>query len=471
MKQPFDVSKNKAIMTLDDIKRQQAECLDNAKQISQAAEDAGGRDLTAEEQEEFDLYMEEHDRLAEQYAEQLAADQRSARKVALEEAEGRLNAAPSPRSVLSAGPYARVTHLHDRVLDDPRRGYKHFGEFAASIHQAYTPGQGMPDERLVKIGAATGMNQSQGSQGGYMVPPEFSTGIWDGMNQMPENLMALCDTYTITGESLTFTANAETSRATGSRYGGVRSYWIAEGSQITASTPTVRQMRLEPQELAVLVYVTDKLLNNAPALSQYLGRAATEEIMFLVNDAIINGNGVGQPKGILTSGSLITVSKESGQAAATIEIENINKMYARLHARARTGAVWFINQDVEPELEALATVIGTGGIPVFLASPTGFPNVAEAPQRRLKGLPLRSIEYCSTLGTVGDVVLANLGFYALGLRGGISEAMSIHLRFDYAETAFRFMFAVDGQSWLQAPQTPFKGSNTLSPFVTLATRA
>ena len=49
--------------------------------------------------------------------------------------------------------------------------------------------------------------------------------------------------------------------------------------------------------------------------------------------------------------------------------------------------------------------------------------------------------------------------------------MSMHLRFDYAETCFRFMFAVDGQPWLASAITPFKGSNDVSPFVALAARA
>jgi hypothetical protein len=51
------------------------------------------------------------------------------------------------------------------------------------------------------------------------------------------------------------------------------------------------------------------------------------------------------------------------------------------------------------------------------------------------------------------------------------DDMSIHLRFDYNETAFRFLFAMDGQPWLNAPLTPFHGTNTLSPFVALATRS
>jgi hypothetical protein len=48
--------------------------------------------------------------------------------------------------------------------------------------------------------------------------------------------------------------------------------------------------------------------------------------------------------------------------------------------------------------------------------------------------------------------------------------MSMHIRFEYAEQAFRFMFEVDGQPWLDSAQTPYKGSNTLSTFVKLQTR-
>jgi HK97 family phage major capsid protein len=133
--------------------------------------------------------------------------------------------------------------------------------------------------------------------------------------------------------------------------------------------------------LAVLVYVTDKLLRNAPALEQFVRRAASEEILFLVNDAIINGSGVGQPLGILNSGGLVTVSKEVGQAADTVVLENINRMYARMHKTPRAGAVWFVNQEVEAQLEGLTAVAGTGGFPVYL--PQAWAG------RRLPNRPMR----------------------------------------------------------------------------------
>jgi len=60
--------------------------------------------------------------------------------------------------------------------------------------------------------------------------------------------------------------------------------------------------------------------------------------------------------------------------------------------------------------------------------------------------------------------------YKTATRGGIKSAMSIHVRFEYGEQAFRFEFRIDGQPWLDAPITPFKGAATQSAFIALAAR-
>jgi len=334
------------------------------------------------------------------------------------------------------------------------------------LAQSSTPG-GRPDERLSILSAATGGSQGLGADGGYLVPPTFSTAIWDRLNEMPNNLLGMTDQYTVTGDSLTFNANAETSRATGSRYGGIQGYWIAEADQITASKPTFRQMKLEPQELAVLVYETNKVLRNAPALEQHLSKAASEEIAFLTNDALINGTGVGQPLGILASGSAFSVTKETDQAAASIVSANIFKMYAAMFTRSLTNAVWFINQECWPQLFQLTLDVGTGGAPVFI--PPG--GLSVAPYGSLLGRPIMPIEYCQALGTVGDIIFADMSMIASGTQGSVEAASSIHLRFDYAETCFRFMWAVDARPWFTVPKSPFKGTaSSISPIVTLATR-
>lgn len=463
----FKVPKSGVVQNINQLRVLSGEAADKAQAILEQAK-AENRYPTEDEDQAFHAFMQESQDLEQKAYDEQESMNQAARWAVLEETKQRHARIVPAHAQLNNGILSRVTYLHDRVLDDPQRGFAHMGEFFSAIYEASMPGRGMVDERLIKIYGASGMNQGDMTHGGALVPPSFSQAIWDGMNSSPENLMALCDAYPVQGESLTFPAATDSVGL--SRYGGVQAYWIAEGEQKTATSPRLRQIRLEPQELAVVVYATDKLLRNAPALDAYIRRAATEAIMFAVNNAILFGTGTGQPLGIMNSPALVTVAAESGQQPGTLSLANINAMYARLHPRAVQGARWFINKDVEPALETLAAEVGTGGVPVFIASPTGWPNVAEPPQRRLKGLPLMEVEYCQTLGTTGDIILANLGWVALGVQGGIMEDMSIHVRFLWDETAFRFVFMVDSEPILTSPVTPFHGTNTLSAYVALAAR-
>ena len=130
-------------------------------------------------------------------------------------------------------------------------------------------------------------------------------------------------------------------------------------------------------------------------------------------------------------------------------------------------SIWLINQDVEPQLNQMSLQIGTGGVPVYL--PPG--GLSETPFARLLGRPVIPVEYCATLGTVGDILLVNLAEYLMIDKGGLQQATSMHLRFDYSETAFRFTYRADGSPTWHSALTPFKGTQTRSPFISLATRA
>jgi HK97 family phage major capsid protein len=87
------------------------------------------------------------------------------------------------------------------------------------------------------------------------------------------------------------------------------------------------------------------------------------------------------------------------------------------------------------------------------------------------GRPIIPIEQASTVGTVGDIVLADMSQYLMIDKGGVQQAESIHVRFTYDETVYRFVTRVDGQPLWNLPMTPAKSTATLSPFVALATRA
>lgn len=354
----------------------------------------------------------------------------------------------------------------DKRDQDPSRRFDSLGHFLQAVHRADVAN--VVDPRLLEIRAATGMSESVPADGGYLVQTDFVEQILARVYEIGQ-ISSRVNRIPISANAngLKMNAIAETSRATGSRWGGVRGYWLAEADEKTASKPTLREIELKLKKVAALIYATDELLQDSTALSSVVERAVSEELNFLTEDSFVNGGGAATPLGILNSPCLVTVAKETGQTAATIVYENIVKMWSRMWARSRPNAVWLINQDVEPELMNMGLVIGTGGTPAYL--PPG--GLSASPYGTLFGRPVIPVEYCATLGTVGDIILADWEEYLAIDKGGIQAATSIHVRFIYDESAFRFVYRVDGQPGWNSALTPFKGSNTLSPFVALATRA
>lgn len=352
---------------------------------------------------------------------------------------------------------------------DKPKPWNSLGEQLQAIKHAYLFPHSM-DVRLKKEGQKAVLGNSEGvdSDGGFLVNQDFSTEILRRVNDISV-IASRVRRIPIGANANGLKINAidETSRANGSRFGGVRGYWLAEGAPITASMPKFRQMSWNLHKLGVLLYATDELLQDSTALGAVMMDGASEEVSFLVDDAIMNGTGAGMPMGLLNSPSKIAVSGESGQAAGEILPENIFKMWSRMWARSRLNSVWFINQDIEPALYSMTFPVGTGGQPVYMP-PSG---VSTSPYATLLGRPLIPTEFNSTLGTEGDIVLADPTQYLLVDKGGLQAATSIHVAFLTDQTAFRWIYRVDGRGLWNQPLTPYKGSNTLSPIITLATRS
>jgi HK97 family phage major capsid protein len=226
-------------------------------------------------------------------------------------------------------------------------------------------------------------------------------------------------------------------------------------------------MELKLQKLAVMCYATEEQLADTSALESWINRALPNELRFMLEAAIVEGTGAGQPLGILNSNAIVSVTKEVGQTATTLVAQNISKMWARRWIGGAADYVWLYNQDVEPQLDMLSYSVGTGGQLVYM--PPG--GLSGLPYGTIKGRPAIATEYNPTLGTVGDLMLADLSQYQMIDKGGVQAASSMHVRFVYDEQVFKFTIRVDGQPVWNAALTPFKGTNTVSPFVAVATRA
>lgn len=404
---------------------------------------AENRDLTAEEQAQFDGYTTQITSLnAQLEREQLLASE-----------EAGMNAAGGVEV-----PAAASIVVTDNVAADPKRGFKSFGEYARAVAGTNT-GMGL-DQRL-RIGAAApglAVNESSGADGGFAIPPQFSNEIWK-LSIGEGSLLPQTQNTEITGNSMIFPKDESTP------WGGtgVQAYWQAEASQVNASKIVLGTQTMMLHKLMALVPVTNELMADGFAIGSYLQPLVSDRIQWKVNESILFGDGVGKPLGALNSPAAVTQAKDSSQAANTLSVTNISNMVTRLLAGELGNAFWMATPDILPYLEALTV----GQYPIYLPNQTA----ANAPYGMLKGRPLMLSEHASAFSGKGDLNLLSLrGYRTLTKAGGIETATSMHLYFDADATAFRVTFRMNGAPILSAPITPPKSTVTRSHFVSLAGR-
>lgn len=347
--------------------------------------------------------------------------------------------------------------VRDRIEDDAKRGFKNYGDFAASVVRAAT-GKDM-DERLARA-ATTFANESSGPDGGYAIPPEFAREI-ASIAYSEESLLSRCDNTPISGNTMTFPKDETT--PWGST--GITAAWESEGNQSSPKKPALTESQLKLRKLKVLVAASEELLADAPAMSSYLVRKSGEAIDWKINDAIVNGTGAGMPLGLFKAGSLVSQAKETSQTADTIVAANIAKMYGRVINGAGSNLVWLVNPDAYQQIVTLSL----NNNPIWMPANEG---IKSAPNGLLLGRPIVMTDACQTVGDKGDIILANMsGYRAITKAGGVDLQTSMHLWFDQDLMAFRVIFRMDGQPALEKAVTPPNSSVTRSHFVTLDARA
>jgi len=425
---------------LAELKKKRADKIKEARAILDKPKEEK-RDLNKDEQEAYDEIMKEVDSLKKRI-------DIEEKQIGLEEDMKKPENEPA---------------IKNKPTEPEEKRFKTFGEQLQAVMLASKPGRRSPiDSRLTETrDAPSGLNEGVGSEGGFLVQQDFASEI---LKRTYETgiLASRVTTIPISANSdgVKINAVAETSRVTGSRWGGVQVYWSTEADTVTAKKPAFRQMELSLNKLMGLCYLTDELVKDTTALESIVTQAFTEEFGFMIDNAILNGTGAGQPLGIMNSAALISHTRSGAHAIASSDILG---MWARFYAKNRAKAVWLINQAVEPALYTMTV----GSYTSAFMPPGGLSGNMYA---TLMGRPVIPIEQTSSdLGTTSDIMLVDLSQYLMIDKGSLEQASSLHVRFLYDEKVFRFIYRVDGQPIWNSALTPFGSGNTLSPYVVLST--
>jgi len=333
---------------------------------------------------------------------------------------------------------------------------------------------GNVDPRLITLnrrGLPAGASETVPSDGGYLIAPEFSQEILKRLYSTSQ-ILSRCRTITLTRPNVNAFAVAqfdESSRANGSRLGGVQAYWQNEADAATATKPRFMESLVQVQKLMGVVFCTSELLADSNALATWLTYALADEMTFKFEQAAINGLGSGQPTGILNSSALVTVGSVGGQSAGTVVGGNIGTMIEALWSESynntANSTVWLYNAKLLPQLAALTLTVASGGSEARLWQ---WKTGAD-PFDRLAGFPAIQSEYCPVPGATGDIILADFSRYLVVMKQ-IETALSMHLLFLSDQQAFRATWRINAQPVDRVPVVPLNGSTSTSPFVAIVAR-
>ena len=331
-------------------------------------------------------------------------------------------------------------------------GFRSFGDFLQAIR--WSPGhKALRKHEPVWDAEKKAMSMGVGTAGGFIVPEQFSQTMLElevqsaifrpRANVIPAGVPP--------DSAITMPALDQT--GANGIYAGVTVKWIAEGGAKHETEPALLEVKLEPQEVAAHVIVTDKLLRNSAAAGALVSKILRLAIIGAEEDAFLTGTGVGMPAGIIGHGSAINVARAG---AAAIAYADVIGMYSAFMFGG--PAVWIASQTTLPQLMAM---VDAGNHNVWQ------PSAREGAPGTLLGFPLLLNDQSPVLGAQGDLVLCDLNYYLIKDGSGITIDMSDGYYFTSNKTIIKAYWNVDGQPWMTAPLTQRDGVSQVSPFVVL----
>lgn len=360
----------------------------------------------------------------------------------------------------------------DNFEKDLKGGFKSMGHFFRDVVRCDKSGGRNMTTELDKWethvkAAGTGLSEGDAQYAGHVIPTSFRNELMV-LTEETNDFMGLCTTIPMATNIIEIPLVWGFDQSAGLVHGGVKWYWTDELAEYTSSRPRVEKIQLKLKKLSGLCYLSDELIEDSPmSVEALIKRGFQDGMNFALNNGFIRGTGAGQMQGVLNSPALVSVTAETGQTASTIMFENVIKMYTQFYGR---NGVWVANPNCLPQLASMSLTVGTGGSAVFM--PAG--GVSGKPYNTLFGMPIIFNDHCSTLGTVGDILLCDWSQYWIGRKAGAAEvkyAESMHVMFLYDQQTLKFSTRLDGMvSWPTYFTPPQSTSTYRSPFVALASR-
>jgi HK97 family phage major capsid protein len=343
--------------------------------------------------------------------------------------------------------------------------------FAAVVRAALG---GNPFDSALIIPKAASGSDSVGSEGGFSVRPDVAAGIFSRAAESSVFFRIGTRVETMTSDTKRVIALDDDDESSDGE-AGLAAAWTGENTTATAQVMKVRQVVLQAKKLLVVAATSNELGEDSDGYLIELEAALGRSIGKKFDRACISGTGAGQPLGLLSSPSTISVAKTVNGDAGLVNTFTWNHavgMWGRLAPGSHESAWWLMHPTVLPqaltmkvEVRNVAGSENVGGFQPLGAFTAGGPTGYQ-----LMGRPVVITSRCKSLTTTGDVILLDPSQYCIGLRRQITIDRSPHALFTSDQLAIRGKLRGDGISLWETPRTLVEGATTVGPAVILATR-
>lgn len=251
----------------------------------------------------------------------------------------------------------------------------------------------MPADEAKSLTVATG------ASAGFLVPPQFSVELLKYLTLFSP-IRAYAKTTQIGGGQITFPRRTSILSA----------FWVGETAPRSESQPTFEQLTLTPWELATYVDVSNQLLeDNAYDLEAELSIEFGEAFGKTEGAAFVNGTGVGQPTGLLTS---TQISSMPSAAAGKVGLADIITAFHAIPSVYAQSAVWIMNRNT---MASLRSINDTLGRPILLDA------VSDTAPSTLLGRPIvEAIDMPNVASGATPILFGDLQGYRIVDRVGLS---------------------------------------------------
>jgi len=233
-----------------------------------------------------------------------------------------------------------------------------------------------------------GLSTLSDPDGGFLVPEEMDTTI-DRIATSVSAMRKICSVRTIGTDTYKKLVNV----------GGASSGWVEEkGARGDTDTPTLKEIAINAKEIYAMPAATQTLLDDARVdIAAWLGDEVSIEFNEQESDAFVNGNGVGQPKGLNAYEMIANASYvwgkvgfiSSGHATLLNNPDKLKDLKHSLKPSYRTGASWLMNDSTFLVVDKLKD--GNGNY-------IWRPGLVEGTPDTLLGKP---IEYDDNIANIG----------------------------------------------------------------------